>query len=234
MRNGLSENERRWIAWKQCHIWRPQQRRGSFSAAGRQLDVPLPTISRKLADLEAHVKTQLLVRSGVVCGSPKYFAAHGTPKTPADLADHMCVTFTALAPGMTWIFNPKGGRDQGCPAALPAEDQHGQIRHRRSDRQRHERALIPCRTSRRRGKTQADTSGLRARASPRPSSPLTSGRRSCRSNRAGFWNSPPRGCASLLQPTSPSSEAGQRGNRVQMRGSRTYRTHSCNSKISQT
>jgi hypothetical protein len=36
---------------------------GSFSAAGRQLDVPLPTISRKLADLEAHVKTQLLVRS---------------------------------------------------------------------------------------------------------------------------------------------------------------------------
>src|ERR1700742_5375657 len=36
---------------------------GSFSAAGRQLGVPLPTISRKVADLEAHLKTQLLVRS---------------------------------------------------------------------------------------------------------------------------------------------------------------------------
>ena len=36
---------------------------GSFSAAGRQLNVPLPTISRKVADLEAHLKTQLLVRS---------------------------------------------------------------------------------------------------------------------------------------------------------------------------
>lgn len=36
---------------------------GSFSAAGRKLGVPLPTISRKVADLEAHLKTQLLVRS---------------------------------------------------------------------------------------------------------------------------------------------------------------------------
>ena len=39
----------------------------------------------------------------MVCGSPDYFAAHGVPKTPDDLADHMCVTFTALASGMTWI-----------------------------------------------------------------------------------------------------------------------------------
>src|SRR3954469_9299753 len=36
---------------------------GSFSAAGRRLGVPLPTISRKVADLEAHLNTQLLVRS---------------------------------------------------------------------------------------------------------------------------------------------------------------------------
>jgi DNA-binding transcriptional LysR family regulator len=191
---------------------------GSFSAAGRQLGVPLPTVSRKVAELEAHLNTQLLVRSTrklslteaglayvaackrileqvdeaesqasgeyivprgtlsmtapivfgrlhvvpvvneflarfaqisvqltlsdhtinivdehidlavrvgmlpdstlvatkvgeirrVVCGSPDYFAAHGVPKTPEDLAEHMCVTFTALAAGMTWIFNPRG------------------------------------------------------------------------------------------------------------------------------
>jgi DNA-binding transcriptional LysR family regulator len=191
---------------------------GSFSAAGRQLGVPLPTVSRKVAELEAHLNTQLLVRSTrklslteagvsyvaackrileqvdeaesqasgeysvprgtltmtapivfgrlhvvpvvneflahfpqisvhltlsdhtinivdehidlavrvgmlpdstlvatkvgeirrIVCGSPDYFAAHGLPKTPEDLADHMCVTFTALAAGMTWIFNPRG------------------------------------------------------------------------------------------------------------------------------
>ncbi|HEY4209849.1 MAG TPA: LysR family transcriptional regulator [Steroidobacteraceae bacterium] len=191
---------------------------GSFSAAGRQLGVPLPTVSRKVAELEAHLNTRLLVRSTrklalteaglayvaacrrileqvdeaesqasgeyivprgtlsmtapivfgrlhvvpvvneflarfaqisvqltlsdhtinigdehidlavrigvlpdsalvatkvgeirrVVCGSPGYFAAHGVPKTPEDLAQHMCVTYTALAAGMTWVFNPRG------------------------------------------------------------------------------------------------------------------------------
>src|ERR1700744_6696923 len=36
---------------------------GSFSAAGRRLGMPLPTVSRKVADLEAHLKTRLLMRS---------------------------------------------------------------------------------------------------------------------------------------------------------------------------
>jgi DNA-binding transcriptional LysR family regulator len=193
---------------------------GSFSAAGRLLGVPLPTISRKIAELETLLNAQLLVRSTrglslteagatyisackrileqveeaqsqaageftlprgtlimtapivfgrlhivpvvndflakfrqiniqltlsdtilnlvddhidlavrigdlpdssmvalkvgeirrVVCGSPAYFAAHGTPRTPEDLAEHMCVTFTAIALGMTWVFNPRGSK----------------------------------------------------------------------------------------------------------------------------
>lgn len=36
---------------------------GSLSAAARQLDMPLATVSRKLADLEAHLGTRLLIRS---------------------------------------------------------------------------------------------------------------------------------------------------------------------------
>jgi DNA-binding transcriptional LysR family regulator len=36
---------------------------GSFSAAGRKLGIPLPTVSRKVADLEAHLKTRLFLRS---------------------------------------------------------------------------------------------------------------------------------------------------------------------------
>jgi DNA-binding transcriptional LysR family regulator len=36
---------------------------GSLSAAGRHLGVPLATVSRKLADLEAHLKTRLITRS---------------------------------------------------------------------------------------------------------------------------------------------------------------------------
>jgi DNA-binding transcriptional LysR family regulator len=196
---------------------------GSFSAAGRQLRVPLPTISRKVAELEAHLNTQLLVRSTrklslteagaayveacrrilehvdeaetqasgeytvprgtlvmtapivfgrlhvvpvvseflanfpqinvqltlsdqtlslvdehidvavrvgalpdsalvatkvgeirrVVCASPDYLAAHGTPRAPDDLPDHMCVTFTGLASGATWVFNPREGASKG-------------------------------------------------------------------------------------------------------------------------
>jgi DNA-binding transcriptional LysR family regulator len=36
---------------------------GSLSAAGRRLRTPLPTISRKLSDLEAHLNARLLIRS---------------------------------------------------------------------------------------------------------------------------------------------------------------------------
>jgi DNA-binding transcriptional LysR family regulator len=36
---------------------------GSLSAAGRQVGVPLATVSRKLSDLEAHLKTRLITRS---------------------------------------------------------------------------------------------------------------------------------------------------------------------------
>ena len=36
---------------------------GSLSAAGRQLNMPLPTVSRKISELEAHVNARLVIRS---------------------------------------------------------------------------------------------------------------------------------------------------------------------------
>src|ERR1700712_4265597 len=36
---------------------------GSLSAAARRLGTPLTTVSRKVSDLEAHLKTRLLTRS---------------------------------------------------------------------------------------------------------------------------------------------------------------------------
>jgi DNA-binding transcriptional LysR family regulator len=196
----------------------------SFSAASRKLGVPLPTVSRKVAELEARLNTRLLVRSTrklaltdagavyvaackrileqvrdaeteasgeysaprgdlivtapivfgrlhvlptvsdflasfpdinvrlvlsdrnvdlvddhidiavrigalpdssmiatrvgsvrrVVCGSPRYFAAHGTPKTPGDLADLTCVTFAGLSSGPPWTLRreAKGWRNR--------------------------------------------------------------------------------------------------------------------------
>src|SRR5437867_3731766 len=36
---------------------------GSLSAAGRRLGMPLATVSRKVSELEAHLRTRLLIRS---------------------------------------------------------------------------------------------------------------------------------------------------------------------------
>jgi len=36
---------------------------GSLSAGARRLRMPLPTVSRKMADLERHLGTQLLIRT---------------------------------------------------------------------------------------------------------------------------------------------------------------------------
>src|SRR5688500_20140612 len=36
---------------------------GSLSAASRSLGVPLPTVSRRVSDLEAHLRAQLVVRT---------------------------------------------------------------------------------------------------------------------------------------------------------------------------
>jgi len=193
---------------------------GSFTAAGKRLGVPLPTVSRKLAELESHLGARLLTRSTrrldlteagtdyvaacrrileeisdaerkaageyvspkgelvltapllfgrlhlvpliaaflgtypdidvrlalsdrdarllddhidlalrigalhdssmvatrlgavrwIVCGSPKYFAAHGIPKQPSDLSLQNCVTFDFLGQPAGWNF----GRGKGA------------------------------------------------------------------------------------------------------------------------
>src|SRR5581483_10990972 len=40
----------------------------------------------------------------VVCASPAYFAARGTPTTPGDLGGHDCITFDGLASPRDWTF----------------------------------------------------------------------------------------------------------------------------------
>lgn len=191
---------------------------GSFTAAGRHLAIPLPTVSRKLGELESHLGTRLLNRSTrrlaltetgmayvaackrilqevgdaerkaageyvapkgelfitapvvfgrlhvvpvvgeflrtypdidvrmvlsdrnahlldehidvavrigalpdsamialqvgavgqVICGSPGYFAEHGIPVTPLDLAKLSCVTFDVLSSTVSWSFAAAG------------------------------------------------------------------------------------------------------------------------------
>jgi DNA-binding transcriptional LysR family regulator len=44
----------------------------------------------------------------IVYGSPGYFQAHGTPRTPQDLRDHSCLLFAAPSYRNRWSFTHQG------------------------------------------------------------------------------------------------------------------------------
>ena len=44
----------------------------------------------------------------IVCGAPVYFAAHGEPATPEDLASHACVVFDSVPGAASWSFGRQG------------------------------------------------------------------------------------------------------------------------------
>jgi DNA-binding transcriptional LysR family regulator len=45
----------------------------------------------------------------VVCASPAYLKAHGTPKTPQDLKSHECIAHTQRSNPRLWQFTSRGG-----------------------------------------------------------------------------------------------------------------------------
>jgi DNA-binding transcriptional LysR family regulator len=50
------------------------------------------------------VATRVGAVSRVVCGSPGYFEARSTPKSPADLRGHDCISFEGMTAPDRWIF----------------------------------------------------------------------------------------------------------------------------------
>lgn len=48
----------------------------------------------------------------VVCASPDYLAARGTPQRPEDLADHDCLHYTLSASGDEWVFHNPAGEER--------------------------------------------------------------------------------------------------------------------------
>lgn len=50
------------------------------------------------------VATRLGAIRRVVCASPAYFAARGTPQHPADLAGHDCIAFEGVVSASVWNF----------------------------------------------------------------------------------------------------------------------------------
>ena len=90
-----------------------------FLATYPDIDIQVTLADRVFNLLEEHIDLALRIgalpdsrliaaRLGAVrlvtCASPAYFAAHGTPKAPSDLARHGCVTFTGLMSSGAWNF----------------------------------------------------------------------------------------------------------------------------------
>ncbi|SLN41554.1 LysR family transcriptional regulator [Oceanibacterium hippocampi] len=55
-------------------------------------------------DDSSNVARRLSKSHRVVCGSPAYFAEHGTPKHPAELAEHNCLIYKGAHYRSTWAF----------------------------------------------------------------------------------------------------------------------------------
>lgn len=51
----------------------------------------------------------------IVCAAPAYLAAHGTPQTPADLADHQLIGFAGINPHRHWSFTVQGKSELFSP-----------------------------------------------------------------------------------------------------------------------
>ncbi|MGR8979232.1 MAG: LysR family transcriptional regulator [Gammaproteobacteria bacterium] len=52
---------------------------------------------------------KLASSSLIVCGSPEYFAKHGVPEVPEDLATHSCLVNWAIPPKNKWPFKTEQG-----------------------------------------------------------------------------------------------------------------------------
>jgi DNA-binding transcriptional LysR family regulator len=98
-----------------------------FLAAFPDIDVRLSLSDRNVHLIDDHI--DLAVRIGpladsaliatnvgserrIACGSPAFFARHGTPKTPADLSALPVISFDAFTPAMTWTFAAPGAKTE--------------------------------------------------------------------------------------------------------------------------
>ena len=55
-----------------------------------------------------HAARKLASSRNVVCASPDYLREHGTPRTPADLAQHACIVYTYV--GSEWHLQADDGK----------------------------------------------------------------------------------------------------------------------------
>jgi DNA-binding transcriptional LysR family regulator len=106
----------------------------AFLAAYPDIDVRLGLSDRNTQLLDDHI--DLAVRIGalpdssmvavqvgsvrrVVCASPEFLTAHGTPQLPADLSRLPCITFEMPGAATAWSFPDKAGRGSRAVEVRP-------------------------------------------------------------------------------------------------------------------
>lgn len=57
------------------------------------------------------IRRHLATYDYVICGAPAYFERRGTPRKPADLANHNCLRYTHSPFGTEWRFTGPGGEE---------------------------------------------------------------------------------------------------------------------------
>ena len=63
----------------------------------------------------------------VCCAAPSYLARHGTPRTPADLAKHLCLTYEYAPQRNVWPFLDRKGQEQLIRIAGPVHANNGRF-----------------------------------------------------------------------------------------------------------
>jgi DNA-binding transcriptional LysR family regulator len=63
----------------------------------------------------------------VCCASASYLAKHGEPKTPEDLAAHVCLTYEYATLKHVWPFRDREGRDRSVKVAGPVHANNGRL-----------------------------------------------------------------------------------------------------------
>ena len=64
---------------------------------------------------EDAVAKKLVPLKRMICGSPAYFAAHGEPKTPQELAGHSCFSYLVNDAAREWAFSDGQGNEIKVP-----------------------------------------------------------------------------------------------------------------------
>ncbi|MBB4010962.1 LysR family transcriptional regulator [Niveibacterium umoris] len=103
--------------------------RVDVSLSDRQVDLVEEGLD--LAIRVGEVGSQTLVARPIgearlmIAAAPAYLAAHGIPHTPADLAQHACLTYAYSSEGLNWVFLGADGERIKVPVRGPAHANNG-------------------------------------------------------------------------------------------------------------